>query len=56
LELLFIVLRAHCALLFHARSLWRKRREIRARARISTQEFHRLLEIHSISPRQVAAL
>jgi GT2 family glycosyltransferase len=56
LELLFIVLRAHCALLFHARSLWRKRREIQARARISTQEFRRLLDIHSISPRQVAAL
>ena len=56
LELLFIVLRAHCALLFRAPSLWRRRREIRARARISSREFRRLLDAHSISPRQVAVL
>lgn len=55
-ELVFIVLRAHCAALFRVRSLWRKRREIRARARLSAAEFGRLLDRHSISPRQVAAL
>jgi GT2 family glycosyltransferase len=56
LELIFIVLRAHCACLFRWRSLWRKRREIRRRARISAREFRRLLKAHSITPRQVAAL
>lgn len=56
LELLFIVLRAHCALLFRARSLWRRRREIQTHARISSREFCRLLDAHSISPRQVAVL
>ena len=56
LELLFILLRAHCSWLFHGPSLWRKRREVRARARISPQAFRRLLRAHRITTRQVAAL
>jgi GT2 family glycosyltransferase len=55
-ELLFIVLRAHCAWLFRLPSLWRKRRQIRASARLSPQDFCRLLEAHAITTRQVAAL
>lgn len=54
LEILFIVLRAHCALLYHLPGLWRKRNAIRRRARISAREFRRLLEQHRISPREVA--
>lgn len=56
LQMVFIVLRAHCALLFHLRELWRKRRAIQARARIAPARFRRLLKVHSITPRQVAAL
>jgi GT2 family glycosyltransferase len=56
LELGFIVARAHCATLFRARRLWKKRREVRAKARIAPREFRGLLEQHWITPRQVAAL
>lgn len=56
LQTLFIVFRAHCALLFYLRGLWKKRRKIQAGARISSREFRRLLDVHSITPRQVAAL
>jgi len=56
LELVFIVLRAHCAWLFHLPSLWRKRRSIMARARLSPGAFGRLLKAHAISTREVAAL
>ena len=56
LRLVFIVLRAHWALLRQARSLWRKRREIRRRARLSTAAFARLLRAHSIPTRRVAEL
>jgi GT2 family glycosyltransferase len=55
-ELLFILLRAHCSWLFHGPALWRKRREVRTRARIGPQAFRRLLRAHSITTRQVAAL
>ena len=51
-----IVLRAHWALARHARSLWRKRREIRRRAKLSPVEFARLLRAHSIGVRRVAEL
>jgi GT2 family glycosyltransferase len=54
-QLGFILLRAHFALLFRARRLWRNRRQIRARARIGPDEFRRLIEAHFITPRQVAA-
>jgi GT2 family glycosyltransferase len=50
------VLRAHCALAAQAPQLWRERRQIRARARITPAVFRRLLRSHSISARKVAAL
>lgn len=53
-ELFFLVLRAHCALLYHLPGLWRKRREVRRRARISPKEFYELLRQHWITPRQIA--
>ncbi|MGC9972485.1 MAG: glycosyltransferase family 2 protein [Bryobacteraceae bacterium] len=56
LELAFIVARAHCAALFRARRLWKKRREVRAKARIAPREFRGLLKQHWIAPREVAAL
>lgn len=51
-----IAVRAHWALLSNARRLWRKRREVRSKARLTPREFRRLLEVHWIGPRQVAAL
>jgi len=50
------VLRAHMALLGSLPGLWRERRRIRTRARISSSEFGRLAAIHRISARQVAQL
>ena len=50
------VLRAHVALLLHARSLWRKRRQIRRTSRVSPRIYGRLLRSHSISARRVAEL
>lgn len=50
------ILRAHAALLRHARRLWRQRREIRARARVTPRIFERLMRSHSISARRLAAL
>jgi GT2 family glycosyltransferase len=55
-RLALIVARAHWKLLTSARSLWRKRREIQSRAKLSTGEFRRLLEAHSIRARRVAEL
>ena len=49
-------LRAHLALVAHAPRLWRERRRIRARARITPAVFHNLIRSHSISARKVAAL
>jgi GT2 family glycosyltransferase len=50
------VLRAHAALLGNARRLWRQRREIRARARITPEVFRHLIRCHSISARRLAQL
>jgi GT2 family glycosyltransferase len=50
------VLRAHLALLRHARGLWRKRRAIRSSARVSPAVYRRLLRVHGISARRVAEL
>jgi GT2 family glycosyltransferase len=50
------VLRAHFALVAHGVRLWRERRRIRARARITPAVFRHLLHCHSISARKVAAL
>jgi GT2 family glycosyltransferase len=55
-KMLWYVLRAHAALLAHLPRLWRERREIRGRARITSGVFRRLLRSHSISVRKVAAL
>ena len=51
-----LVLRAHCALLARLPRLWRRRRGIRERARISAYEFRRLAGRFSIGAREVAAL
>lgn len=56
LELIGLVGRAHWAAVRAWPHLWRARREIRASARISPQEFRRLALAHAITPRQVAAL
>jgi GT2 family glycosyltransferase len=50
------VARAHFALVANAAHLWRQRREIRARARITPVIFRHLIRSHSISARKVAAL
>ena len=50
------VLRAHFALLASVRRLWRERRRIRERARITPRVFRRLIAGHSISARKVAQL
>jgi hypothetical protein len=55
-KLALFVLRAHMAVLPALRGLWKKRRQIRRSAKISSAQFRRLLAAHSISPREVAAL
>ena len=55
-RMVWYVLRAHAAVLAHAARLWRQRREIRARARITPAVFRRLLRSHSIRARRVATL
>ena len=52
----WFVIRAHAELVLHFARLWRQRREIRARARITPAVFRRLLRSHSISARRVASL
>ena len=56
LKMPWYVIRAHLALLGQVGRLWRERRAIRARARITPAVFRRLIHSHSISPRKVAAL
>jgi GT2 family glycosyltransferase len=55
-KMVWYVLRAHAALLAHLPRLWRERREIRRRARITPAIFRRLVRSHSISAWKVAAL
>jgi GT2 family glycosyltransferase len=55
-KMLWYVIRAHAAVLGHAGRLWRQRREIRARARITPRIFRHLVQGHSISLRKVAQL
>jgi GT2 family glycosyltransferase len=55
-RLALYILRAHLALLWHGRRLWRQRRSIRAQARITPAVFGHLVRSHSISARKVAAL
>lgn len=56
LGLVLIAVRAHWGLLRHAGLLWRKRREIRSRSKVSAGAFVRLLRAHSIGTRRVAEL
>jgi GT2 family glycosyltransferase len=53
--LIWYVARAHAAAVRHAGRLWRQRRAIRRRARITPAVFEHLLRCHSISVRKVAA-
>jgi len=55
-RMLWYVICAHAAVLRHGPRLWRQRREIRARARITPAAFRHLMRSHSISLRRVAAL
>jgi GT2 family glycosyltransferase len=54
--LLFLVVRAHVAVLFRLRRLWSERRRIRATRRLSPREFRALLGSYSVSLRRVAEL
>jgi len=54
-KMLWYVLKAHAALLGHARRLWRARSEIHRHARITPAVFRHLLRSHSISVRRLAA-
>jgi GT2 family glycosyltransferase len=56
LQLVWIVFQAHGACLRHAGSLWRKRLDIRRRAKLSAADFGQLLRAHSIRARRVAEL
>ncbi|HEY1342198.1 MAG TPA: glycosyltransferase family 2 protein [Bryobacteraceae bacterium] len=55
-RMLWYVIRAHAALVANLPRLWRQRREIRRRARITPRVFRHLLRGHAISARKVAAL
>jgi GT2 family glycosyltransferase len=55
-KMIWYIVRAHAALLGHLPRLWRQRRAIRRRARITPAIFRRLVRSHSISARKVAAL
>jgi GT2 family glycosyltransferase len=55
-HILGVIVRAHLQVLRHWGTLWRKRREIRARARVTETVFLGLLAAHSISARRVAEL
>jgi GT2 family glycosyltransferase len=55
-KMIWYVVRAHAALLANAGRLWRQRREIRARARITPAIFRHLVRSHSISARRLAGL
>jgi GT2 family glycosyltransferase len=55
-SMLYYVLKAHCAMLRRLPSLWRRRRAIRERARVTPRVYRRLLAGQAISPRRVAEL
>lgn len=56
LQMLWFVLKAHLALLGNWGRLWRQRRDIRAKAKVTPKVFRWLLATHSISARRVAEL
>jgi GT2 family glycosyltransferase len=55
-KMIWYVIRAHAALLANAPRLWRQRRDIRARARITPAVFRHLIRCHSIGARRMAEL
>jgi len=55
-KMIWYVVRAHAALIGNLARLWRQRREIRSRARITPAVFRHLLLNHAISARRVAEL
>ena len=55
-KMLWYVIRAHAALVGNLGRLWRQRREIRARARITPAVFRHLMRSHSIGVRRMAQL
>jgi len=55
-KMIWYVIRAHAALAANCRRLWRARREIRARARITPAIFRWLVRSYGIGARKVAAL
>jgi GT2 family glycosyltransferase len=55
-KMVWYVVRAHLALFANLGRLWRQRREIRARARITPAIFRRLMRSHAISARRMAEL
>ena len=55
-KMLWYVVRAHLALLGNLRRLYRQRREIRKKARITPAIFGRLMHSYAISARRMAAL
>ncbi|HJZ99107.1 MAG TPA: glycosyltransferase family 2 protein [Candidatus Solibacter sp.] len=50
------IVKAHCALIGNLARLWRQRREIRERARITPAVFRHLMRCHGMSARRVAEL
>ena len=55
-KMVWYVFRAHLALAAHAGRLWRQRRAIRARARITPAVFRHLIRGYSVSARRIAGL
>ena len=56
LRMIWYILRAHAAVLGSASRLWKQRRAIRAKARITPAVFRALIASHAISARRVAEL
>ena len=54
-RMLWYVLRAHAAILWHAPRLWRQRRALRNGRRVTPRIFQRLMRSYAISARRVAA-
>jgi GT2 family glycosyltransferase len=55
-KMVWYIVKAHAALVANLPRLWRQRREIRARARITPTVFRQLMRSHAISARKVAEL
>jgi GT2 family glycosyltransferase len=55
-KMVWYIVKAHAALVASLGRLWRQRREIRARARITPAVFRHLMRSHAISARKVAEL